>query len=121
MGLTGAKLPEDWDDGNKDENKKADLRRLFYCLKSGGLLLHCVSVGRSRSGSSDRCRGRGSIWCSDRSRSSRGNNNCNSRSFSSLLAAGGQSKSQQSSNKSNTFHFVFLESLKLKYTNFPDF
>jgi hypothetical protein len=38
MGLTGAKLPEDWDDGNKDENKKADLRpsrwrKVWICLQ----------------------------------------------------------------------------------------
>ena len=35
--MPGAKLPEDWDGGNKDGNKKADLRRLFYCLKSNWL------------------------------------------------------------------------------------
>jgi hypothetical protein len=33
MDLPGAKLSEDWDDGNKDGNKKADLRRLFLLLE----------------------------------------------------------------------------------------
>jgi hypothetical protein len=119
--LPGAKSPEGRPRIPGRKNKKADLRRPFYCVKTSGLLLHCVSrCGRSRS---SRSSGRSFSRSGSRSGSrcgSRSGGRCSS--FSSLLATGGQSESQQGGNKSDTFHFVFLGRLKLKnINNLPGF
>lgn len=105
--MPGAKSPEGqpWIAGRK--NKKADLRRPFYCMKTSELLLHRFSRSGSRCGRSSRSFSR----CSSRS-----SGRCSS--FSSLLAAGGQSKCQQGSNKSGMFHFMFLGKLTLKNGKF---
>ena len=78
------------------EIKKPTCVGFFIALSATGLLLHRVSS--SRNCDRGRC---SSIRCRDRGSSRSG-------SFSSFLAAGGQSEGQQGSNKRDTFHSSFF-------------
>lgn len=97
------------------------LKKRCLLMRAFGSRSRCSSRSRSRSGfSGSRSRSCFRSWGSSRSRR---RSRCSSRSWGSsrstsgFAATSGQSKSQQSNNKSRTFHF-FPQEFKLKTTEF---